>query len=136
MLAAACHRAHAGRDGAARVMFPISTNPTYNKDRPVDAQSLIPEPAVAPAPLRAQLLAEWRATLAATLHVAPDALDADLPLVDAGFTSVELIDLVVRCQLQHAIAFPPERLVGLTLASLVDGIVEALGAVDAAKDAS
>ncbi|KVN38573.1 hypothetical protein WJ63_00840 [Burkholderia pyrrocinia] len=136
MLAAAGHRAQPGRGRAARVMFPLSTNPTTNKDRSVDAQSLIPEPAVASQPLRAQLLAEWRATLAATLHVAPDALDADLPLVDAGFTSVELIDLVVRCQLQHAIAFPPERLVGLTLASLVDGIVDALAAVEAGKDAS
>ncbi|WP_431825633.1 acyl carrier protein [Burkholderia sp. F1] len=97
-------------------------------------QPLILDAAVAPSPvpLRAQLIDELRATVAATLHVAPDALDADLPLVDAGLTSVELIDLVVACQARHAIAFPPELLVGLTLGSLADAI---LAARDAGKDA-
>ncbi|PCE30448.1 acyl carrier protein [Burkholderia ubonensis] len=95
---------------------------------------LILEPAVAPSPerLRAQLVDELRATVAATLHVAPDTLDAGQPLADAGLTSVELIDLIVSCQARHAIEFPPERLVGLTLGSLADGI---LAARDAGKDA-
>ncbi|KUZ75239.1 acyl carrier protein [Burkholderia ubonensis] len=95
-------------------------------------QPLILEPDVAPDKLRAQLIDELRATVAATLHVAPDALDADLPLADAGLTSVELIDLIVSCQARHAIEFPPELLVGLTLGSLADGV---LAARDAGKDA-
>ncbi|KWF05859.1 hypothetical protein WL83_28020 [Burkholderia ubonensis] len=82
--------------------------------------------------MRAQLIGELRAMVAATLHVAPDVLDADLPLADAGLTSVELIDLVVSCQARHAIEFPPELLVGLTLGSLADGI---LAARDAGKGA-
>ncbi|KWN14054.1 acyl carrier protein [Burkholderia ubonensis] len=104
-------------------------------------QPLILAPAGAPEQLRAQLIDELRAAVAATLHVAPDApdvpdvpdvLDADLPLADAGLTSVELIDLIVSCQARHAIEFPPERLVGLTLGSLADGI---LAARDAGKGA-
>ncbi|WP_322067143.1 acyl carrier protein [Burkholderia ubonensis] len=98
-------------------------------------QPLILAPAVAPEQLRAQLIGELRAAVAATLHVAPDApdvLDADLPLADAGLTSVELIDLIVSCQARHAIEFPPELLVGLTLGSLADGI---LAARDAGKGA-
>ncbi|KVC70566.1 acyl carrier protein [Burkholderia ubonensis] len=95
-------------------------------------QPLILAPTVAPTQLRAQLIDELRAMVAATLHVAPDTLDADLPLADAGLTSVELIDLVVSCQLRHAIEFPPELLVGLTLGSLADGI---LAARDAGKGA-
>ncbi|WP_157658698.1 acyl carrier protein [Burkholderia ubonensis] len=95
-------------------------------------QPLILEPDVSPEQLRAQLIGELRAMVAATLHVAPDVLDADLPLADAGLTSVELIDLVVSCQARHAIEFPPELLVGLTLGSLADGI---LAARDAGKGA-
>ncbi|WP_179296711.1 acyl carrier protein [Burkholderia ubonensis] len=95
-------------------------------------QPLILAPAGAPTKLRAQLIDELHATVAATLHVAPDALDADLPLADAGLTSVELIDLIVACQARHAIEFPPELLVGLTLGSLADGI---LAASDAGKGA-
>ncbi|WP_157654613.1 acyl carrier protein [Burkholderia ubonensis] len=95
-------------------------------------QPLILEPDITPEQLRAQLIDELRATVAATLHVAPDVLDADLPLADAGLTSVELIDLVVSCQARHAIEFPPELLVGLTLGSLADGI---LAARDAGKGA-
>ncbi|WP_080400627.1 acyl carrier protein [Burkholderia ubonensis] len=95
-------------------------------------QPLILEPVGAPDKLRTQLIDELRATVAATLHVAPDTLDADLPLADAGLTSVELIDLIVSCQARHAIEFPPELLVGLTLGSLADGI---LAARDAGKDA-
>ncbi|AYZ65093.1 acyl carrier protein [Burkholderia multivorans] len=78
------------------------------------------------------MIDELRATVAATLHVAPDTLDADFPLADAGLTSVELIDLIVSCQARHAIEFPPELLVRLTLGSLADGI---LAARDAGKDA-
>ncbi|WP_157637628.1 acyl carrier protein [Burkholderia ubonensis] len=95
-------------------------------------QPLILEPDVAPEQLRVQLIDELRAMVAATLHVAPDVLDADLPLADAGLTSVELIDLIVSCQARHAIEFPPELLVGLTLGSLADGI---LAARDAGKGA-
>ncbi|KVT48811.1 hypothetical protein WK53_12310 [Burkholderia ubonensis] len=90
---------------------------------------MILAPTVAPTRLRAQLIDELRAMVAATLHVAPD---ADLPLADAGLTSVELIDLIVSCQARHAIEFPPELLVGLTLGSLADGI---LAARDAGKGA-
>ncbi|WP_246794883.1 acyl carrier protein [Burkholderia perseverans] len=74
---------------------------------------------------RAEALATLRAMLAAMLQVEPDALGLEQPIVETGLTSVELIDLIVRCQARYAIDLPAGSLARLTLASLADAVVAA-----------
>lgn len=74
---------------------------------------------------RAEALAALRAMLAAMLQVEPDALGLEQPIVETGLTSVELIDLIVRCQARYAIELPAGSLAQLTLDSLADAVVAA-----------
>ncbi|MEX3628166.1 MAG: phosphopantetheine-binding protein [Burkholderia sp.] len=93
-----------------------------------------------PEAARAEVFAALRAMLAAMLQVAPETIEAGLPIVESGLNSVELIDLIVRCQARYAIDLPAGSLARLTLASLTEAVLagaaamaDAAGITDAAE---